>query len=219
MSLEKDVIGADHEFHDEEFVLGWAERFVPTPERLELFNIILSELQSLIPEDGRVVELGIGPGYLANHILAAMPAIKYCGIDFSDPMLEIASSRLKPYSSRITYAKADLVQDDWENTVAKPINAIVSTWALHDLGSQTNINIVYEKSAKALGAQGVLLNGDFIKPDGAVHEYEAGRFQIAKHLEMLRNAGFRDAECLVLLEEEIESPTPAQNYACIKAVK
>lgn len=217
--MEKDVIGADHEFHDEEFVLGWAERFVPTPERLELFNIILSELQSLIPEDGRVVELGIGPGYLANHILAAMPAIKYCGIDFSDPMLEIASSRLKPYSSRITYAKADLVQDDWENTVAKPINAIVSTWALHDLGSQTNINIVYEKSAKALGAQGVLLNGDFIKPDGAVHEYEAGRFQIAKHLEMLRNAGFRDAECLVLLEEEIESPTPAQNYACIKAVK
>ena len=55
--------------------------------------------------------------------------------------------------------------------------------------------------------------------DETIHEFEAGRFRISRHLEMLRNVGFRDVECLILLEQEIESPTPAQNYACLKAIK
>ncbi len=217
--MKNDVVGAHHKFHDKEFALGWAERFVPTQERRELFNIILLELQALIPEDGHVVELGIGPGYLASYLLEAMPTIEYCGVDFSRPMLEIARARLSRYSSRVAYTRADLVKDDWENIITTPINAVVSTWALHDLGSQKNVNTVYAKSAEVLCSQGVLLNGDFIKPEGTTHQFEAGRFQIAKHLEMLRNAGFCNAECLVLLEEEIESPTPAQNYACLKAIK
>jgi hypothetical protein len=216
--MNKDIIGAQHEFHDKDFSIAWAERFVPTPGRLELFNIILSELQALIPVGGRVVELGIGPGYLASHLLGAMPNIEYCGIDFSRPMLEIASSRLKSYASRVAYLQADLVEDDWASMVAAPINAIVSTWALHDLGSQKNVEIVYEKSAKSLSNRGVLLNGDFIKPEGAIHDFEPGRFQIDRHLELLTNVGFSSVKCLARLEEEIDSPTPAQNYACFRAV-
>ncbi len=216
--MKKDFIGADHEFHDKEFALGWAERFIPTPERLELFNIILAELHKLIPSGGRVVELGIGPGYLASHLLHALPGIEYCGIDFSRPMLDIASARLELYSSRITYIQADLVADDWARMVAAPINAIVSTWALHDLASQENVKKIYEKCAVALDEGGVLLNGDFIKPDGTIHEFEPGRFQITRHLELLRQVGFGDAECMAIFEEEIELPTPAHNYACFRAV-
>ena len=217
--MKKNTIGKNHKFHDKEYVLGWADKFEPTPERLELFNVILSELQKLIPENGRVVELGIGPGYLASHILETMSSVEYIGIDFSYPMLEYASTRLSQHSSRIKYTQADLVKDDWGSKIFTPINAIVSTWALHDLGSQENVAAVYAKSATALGSQGVLLNGDFIKPDETIHEFEAGRFRISRHLEMLRNVGFRDVECLILLEQEIESPTPAQNYACLKAIK
>jgi SAM-dependent methyltransferase len=94
------MIGAHHEFDDEEYVEGWAGRFVPTPERLELFTIILSELKSQIPPNGCVVELGIGPGYLADHLLRAIPDIQYYGIDFSAPMLDIARQRLRPHSAR-----------------------------------------------------------------------------------------------------------------------
>ena len=217
--MENNVIGADHEFHTREFARGWAERFSPTPERLALFNIILSELQESIPQDGRVVELGIGPGYLASHLLEAMQAIEYTGIDFSQPMLEIARSRLVQYASRVTFTQADLVKDDWTSMLAAPINAVISTWTLHDLGSQVNVYSVYAKSARILDTSSVFLNGDFIKPIGAAQEFEAGRFAIARHLELLTSAGFRDAECLALLEEEIETPTAAQNYACFKAVK
>jgi SAM-dependent methyltransferase len=216
---KKNIVGAVHEFHDEEFARGWAQRFVPTPDRISLFNTILSELKAFIPNKGRVVELGIGPGYLAKYLLEAMSAVEYHGIDFSRAMIDIARNRLSNYSERITYTQVDLVQDDWENMVDKPINAIVSTWALHDLGSQENVNTVYEKSSNALGNKGILLNGDFIRPNGTTHEFEAGRFEITRHLELLRNAGFEKAECLSTFEDETESPTPAQNYACFKAVK
>jgi len=33
----------------------------------------------------------------------------------------------------------------------------------------------------------------------------------------MRGVGLNNAECLLVLEEEIESPTAAQNYACLKA--
>ena len=214
-----EVIGAHHEFHDEEFVAGWAERFVPTPERLELFNVIFTQLKTGIPANSCVVELGIGPGYLADHLLEKMPELQYYGVDFSTPMLDIARRRLKRYTSRVTYIQADLIKDDWWAKIPGPVNAIVSTWALHDLGSPENVETVYRSCVHALRDGGMLLNGDFIKPDRAIYEYEPGRFAIAKHLEMLRRVGFDGAECLVVLEEEIEAPTSAQNYACFKAVK
>lgn len=212
------IIGAQHEFHDRAFVEGWADRFAPTPERIELFDVMLSELKTVLSPDGCIVELGIGPGYLADHLLHALPHIQYHGIDFSNPMLNISRRRLKPYAPRIKFSQADLIKDTWWENLSEPANAIVSTWALHDLGSQEHVASVYNDCAQTLRAGGIFLNGDFIKPDNAIHEYEPGRFEIAKHVSLLRSAGFDAAECLVVLEEEIEAPTAGQNYACFKGV-
>lgn len=212
-----EIIGADHEFHDKDFVTDWADRFVPTPERLQLFDLIRSELESLAPSGGRVVELGIGPGYLAHHLLTGLPGIEYAGVDFSSPMLDIARQRLSPFRERVEYLQVDLIHDDWVAALPDSVDAIVSTWSLHDLGSQENVARVYRGCAAALQGGGVLLNGDFIKPAQAKFEYEPGRFEIGRHLEMLSSAGFEEAECLLVLEEEIEAPTAAQNYACLRA--
>jgi len=213
-----EVIGAHHEFHDKEFVTGWAGRFTPTPERLALFNVIFSELNSDIPPTGCIVELGIGPGYLADYLLRKMPKMQYHGVDFSTPMLDIARQRLKPHASRLAYVQADLVKDDWWTDIPTPVDAIVSTWALHDLGSRESIETVYKNCAKVLQGNGILLNGDFIKPDKTKYEYESGRLLVAQHIEILHHSGFDSAKCLAMLEEEIESPTAAQNYACFKGV-
>jgi SAM-dependent methyltransferase len=217
--MTTNFVGAEHEFHSKEFALGWAERFEPTSERIRLFELIFSQLKEAIPSNGSIIELGMGPGFLANYLLERMPSVFYCGIDFSLPMLEIAQERLQRFSSRVTYTQADLVEEAWEEKVSKPVHAIVSTWALHDLGSPKNINTVYERSYSALDSNGILINGDFIKPAGAIQEFEGGRFYVAKHLELMANTGFSNASCLSLFEEEIENPTPAQNYACIGAQK
>ena len=211
------IVGADHEFHDPAYAADWAGRFEPTPDRLALFDLMLSELRDHIPLDGRIVELGIGPGYLAAHLLDALPAASYQGLDFSRPMLDIAARRLRRHADRAVFTQADLLADGWWVAIESPVDVIVSTWALHDLGGRDKVEHVYAGCAKALAGRGLLLNGDFIKPDGARHEYEPGRFPIATHIDMLRRVGFETAECLRLFEHELEAPTPAQNYACFRA--
>lgn len=214
----QNVIGAEHLFHDEQYAADWANRFIPTPERMKLFNIILCELQSRVQANACVVELGIGPGYMAGHILKMMPDIQYYGIDFSDPMLSIAKGRLNQYLPRVTFIQADLVQDPWWTLITAPVDAIISTWSLHDVGSKHKVASVYQHCAQSLQDGGILLNGDFIKPDQALQQYEPGRFSITEHIEILLRAGFKTAECIAVLEEELEAPTSAQNYACLKAV-
>jgi hypothetical protein len=212
------VVGADHEFHDAAYASGWAARFQPTPDRLRLFDLILAELQARVAPDGLVMELGMGPGYLAEYLLAAMPRLRYCGVDFSRAMLDIAAQRLRDHASRIDYRQADLVSTSWWAEQRLSPGGIVSTWALHDLGSPAHVQTVYIGCAQALDGQGVLLNGDFIKPAGAAQDYEAGRFEIDTHLTMLGRAGFARVDCLEVFEEEVDSPTAAQNYACFRAL-
>lgn len=213
-----EVVGATHQFHDAEYAEDWSRRFTPTPERLQLFETILQQLQSAIPADGHVVELGIGPAYLAEYLLARLPSISYEGVDFSQPMLEQAGSRLERFAARLQLQQADLLHDRWRGELSRPPAAIVSTWALHDLGGQAQTAQVYRACARALPQGGLLLNGDFVRPDGTLLPFEPGRFEVSRHLELLQEAGFSQVSSLGLWEEEIQAPTPAQNYACLLAI-
>ena len=213
-----EVVGATHQFHEAEYAEDWARRFIPTPERLHLFETILEQLRSTVSDDGHVVELGIGPAYLAEYLLERMPHISYEGVDFSQPMLTQAATRLARFGDRVQFQQADLLGDGWGSDLASPPAAIVSTWALHDLGGQAQTLHVYRACAAALPEGGILLNGDFVKPDGTRLPFEPGRFPIGRHLELLQEAGFSDRRNLHLWEEEIEAPTASQNYACLLGI-
>lgn len=212
-------VGAQHEFHDADFVQGWADRFVPSPPRLALFDMILAQLRQLPTRDPNVLELGLGPGYMARHILQNHPTLRYEGLDFSTAFFAVAKRTLGTLESRVTFTQADLTDPSWPTRLARPPHAIISTWALHDLGSQQAVADVYARCFEALPAGGILVNGDFIKPDGTTWEYELGRFEIARHLQLLREAGFAAPASLHHFEQEIDNPTAAQNYACLVAAK
>jgi SAM-dependent methyltransferase len=212
-------VGAQHEFHDAAFVRGWANRFIPTPPRLQLFDLILDEIRRSSVPNSHVLELGIGPGYMARHILERHQTITYEGLDFSEVFFEIARETVGDVLHRVTLTKADLMNQGWPQKLSKTPGAIISTWALHDLGGQQAVADVYARSYETLPVGGLLVNGDFIKPDGTIWEYEPGRFEASRHLELLRLAGFSDPKSLAHFEQNLKDPTPAQNYACLVAVK
>lgn len=212
-------VGAQHEFHDAAFVQGWADRFVPSPSRLALFDMILDQVEQSGMADASVLELGIGPGYMARHILERSGTLRYEGLDFSDVFFEVAKRTLGDLASRVTLTKADLMDQSWPTRLARQPQAIISTWALHDLGSVQAVADVYARCFEILPEGGVLVNGDFIKPDGTNWDYEPGRFEIARHLQLLRSAGFTDPASLQHFEHEVDQPTAAQNYACLVARK
>lgn len=212
-------IEALHEFHDASFSQGWADRFEPTPARLQLFEMILQNIEELKVEKVSILELGIGPGFLANYLLERLLKINYEGLDFAKPMLEIAKERTQDYSQRINFTQADLINEPWIYKLKTPPNVIVSTWTLHDLFEKENILKVYKSVYEVLPSGGILLNGDFIKPEESNFEYEGGRIKPSEHLELLMLAGFQDCQCLAEFEKSIEHPTTANNYACFRAIK
>jgi SAM-dependent methyltransferase len=210
-------VGAQHEFHDAAFVQGWADRFVPTPPRIALFDLILNRISTL--PNPHVLELGLGPGYMARHILERNPAITYEGLDFSEVFFDVARKTIADLMPRVTLTKADLMDQSWPRSLSRQPGAIISTWALHDLGSQQAIADVYACCHEVLPTGGVILNGDFIKPDGTSWTYEPGRFEVGRHLELLGQAGFREPASLALYEHNLDHPTSAQNYTCLIALK
>jgi len=213
-----EFVGATHDFHDVEYARRWADGFSPSPARLQLFDTIIGALKANQCQQGHIVELGSGPGYLAEHILTALPEASYECVDFSHAMLNIARSALLKFSNRVRFTQADLTRENWQSALRGPVDAVVSTWALHDLGSDAHIAAVYRASKAALRTGGILLNGDFIKPEGASCPFEAGRLTIARHLELLNASGFEDVKCLAILETELVQPNAAQNYACLRAL-
>jgi SAM-dependent methyltransferase len=212
-------VGAQHEFHNADFVRGWANRFVPTKDRLELFDMILDQISQPSVPNAHVVELGIGPGYMARHILERNSIVSYEGLDFSEVFFEIAKKTIGDLAHRVTLTKADLMDQNWPKKLSKTPGAIVSTWALHDLGSQQAVANVYARCFETLPEGGVLVNGDFIKPDGTSWEFEPGRFEIDRHFKLLRDAGFSSPKSLAHLEPNIQDPKGFENYACILAVR
>jgi cyclopropane fatty-acyl-phospholipid synthase-like methyltransferase len=212
-------VGAKHEFHDDAFVRGWASRFEPTEPRLQLFDMILKEVEKLGKSAPHVVELGTGPGYMARHILERNSDLSYEALDFSDVFMQVARENIDDLCHRVTFTNADLMTRDWPQKLSRQPDAIISTWALHDLGGQQPVADVYARSYETLPDGGLLANGDFIKPDGTDWEYEPGRFAIERHLELLREAGFQDPKSLIHLERNIDEPTAGQNYACMVARK
>ena len=212
-------VGAQHEFHNAAFVQGWADRFVPTPPRLALFDLILEQIGKPDLPNAHVLELGLGPGYMARHILERNAVVSYEGLDFSAVFFDVARRTIGPFMPRVVLTKADLMDQTWPRHVSRQPAAIISTWALHDLGSQQAVADVYARCHELLPPGGVLVNGDFIKPDGTTWTYEPGRFEVARHLELLRQAGFDDPLSLAEYEVNIATPTAAQNYACMVVVR
>jgi len=121
--------------------------------------------------------------------------------------------------NRVTLTQADITNPEWTMSVSEEPKVVVSTWALHDLTSKHHIKSVYQSVCKILAPQGILLNGDFIKPESSQHEYEHGRIRPSEHLELLEQSGFQSWECLKHFEVNVQSPTTSNNYSCFKAEK
>ncbi|NNL01068.1 MAG: class I SAM-dependent methyltransferase [Eudoraea sp.] len=212
-------IEALHKFHDADFSKEWVEKFEPTPPRIKLFETILKQIEKVGRKKTSILELGIGPGFLADYLLKELNTVTYEGLDFSESMLKIAAKRTAKHEKIIKFTQADLINEVWTEKLKKSPDVVVSTWALHDLFNKNNIFNVYKSAHKILPKDGVFLNGDFIKPEESNHEYEGGRIRPSEHIKLLQEAGFKSVKCLEEFEKDVENPTTANNYACFKAKK
>jgi len=213
------IVGATHDFHDEAYASAWANRYKLTKTRFDCFAFMGDLLAPYIEEESLILELGVGPGYLAHYLLTRFPNMHYLGLDFSRPMLTIATQQLRAFKDRVRFQRIDLTNESWHREIDAKFAAIVSTWTLHDLGAREATAEVYRAAHDLLFQGGLFINSDFFKPDGATKPFEPGRYEIAAHLEDLTAAGFLGAACKREFEVERQTPATHQNYATLTGTR
>jgi trans-aconitate methyltransferase len=180
----------------QEDVAEWtAGLLTRSPERSELMQHIEAQLKALPFPTPQVVELGPGPGLLAEMLLRDLPEMSYTGLDSSELLLIFAQTKLAPFGQRASLIRADLNTDDWLEHLPVEIHAIISLQALHDLGDENHIHRMYGLARQLLVPGGLLLNADFVVPPGQDNPEQPGRRSISRHLELLQAQGFERVAC------------------------
>ena len=104
-----------------------------------------------------VLELGPGPGLLAETILEACDVERYVLFDFSPPMLEVATRRL---GDRAVAVLGDYKQPDWTSALEGPFDAIVAMQSVHEIRHKRHVPGLYAQARTLMRPGSVLVVSD-----------------------------------------------------------
>jgi ubiquinone/menaquinone biosynthesis C-methylase UbiE len=103
-----------------------------------------------------VVELGCGPGLLAEHVLRQCAIDRYTLLDFSQPMLDLARDRIGDHAAA-RFVLADFKQPAWTDAVEAPVQAVITMQAVHELRHKRHAVALYRGVRSILSPGGALL--------------------------------------------------------------
>ncbi|MEN3335411.1 MAG: hypothetical protein V7641_4776 [Blastocatellia bacterium] len=177
-----------HDYFDENYVQEW-ERIANSrrPFRIQFFDAFVAELQQIT--EARILELGSGPGFLAEHILRRCEVAAYHLFDFSPQMMELSRARLAAFGDRVCFHQGSFLDAGWWTTLPGPFDAIISMQAVHEVQRTARIPPLYAESRLLLKDGGAILIAD--KMDDLTRN-EAARFTPDKHLAGFSEAGFKE---------------------------
>lgn len=165
---------------------SWVDRWDRMQERYlvqraERFEVIARLIRATQQTVAKVVDLGCGTGSLMLGVLEAFPDAEVFGIDFDPTLLWLARARLERFGNRPHTELLDLRDPSWTDSIATPVDAVVSATALHWL-RPAQLAGVYDGVARILKPGGVFLNADHVGSDSAEiqREWECHRTETRK---------------------------------------
>jgi ubiquinone/menaquinone biosynthesis C-methylase UbiE len=176
---------------------AWANAAnVKRPWRADFFAAIVHELVSLRVPSGSVLELGSGPGFLAERVLQELPELTYTLLDSSAAMQELARVRVGS-GVGVQYVAADFGRDHWADGLGS-FDAVATVQAVHELRHKRHAIGLHRAVSGLLRRGGLSLVCDYVAgPDGmANHELY---MTVSEQAGALGRAGF--AGVSVVLEK------------------
>jgi SAM-dependent methyltransferase len=204
------------DFHDPAVAAAWADGVLrKRPWRLAIFDHFVGIVGALPAPDARVLELGSGPGFLAEQLLARCPNVAaYTLLDFSAPMLEQSRARLAAFQDRTRLVRADFKTDSWPSLVEGPFDFVVSLQAVHELRHKRHAARLYTQVVPLLRPGGEVLICDHL-PDGAhTPRHRVLYLELEEKLHALTQAGLVDAQvvwsehCMALYRARAKAAQP-----------
>ena len=140
----------------------WADSsMVKRPYREEFFRAFVQQLMPLCSMPSNVLELGSGPGFLAQRIHEACPLVEYTALDFSPAMHTLARTRLGPLGARVRFLEADFKGSGWSTRLPR-YEAVVTMQAVHELRHKGHASRFYQAVRELLIPGGVFLICDHL---------------------------------------------------------
>lgn len=182
-----------HDYFNRDYVQEWARSAnSKRPFRARFFDAFAEELNRL--SKPKILDLGAGPGLLAEHLLSRCDVTSYHLFDFSPHMLELSCDRLARFGELVSSEQGSFLEGRWWENLPAPFDAVVSIQAVHELRNTSLIPRLYREIRSILTNGGVALIADEVASEAD----DAGPFQtIEGHLSALQEAGFEDIRQLL----------------------
>lgn len=123
------------------------------PWREQFFQQFIDELRVVDGAPLRVLELGSGPGFLAQRILEAIPSVAYTMLDFSPAMHELARERLGSHMRHVRPILADFKDESWSDGLGE-FDAVVTMQAVHELRHKKHARTLHQTVRSLLSPHG-----------------------------------------------------------------
>lgn len=144
-----------------------------------------------------VLELGPGPGFLAERVLLSVDVERYVLFDFSQPMLEMSRERVGHHPA-VELALGDFKQPGWTNALAAPFDAVVTMQAAHELRHKRHLPTLYRQVHTLVRPGGVFLVSDHTPFDETPRSTALLATEAEQHA-ALRGAGFSHVETVLVV--------------------
>ena len=166
------------------------------PFRAEFFARFGSAIASSKTTDCRVLELGSGPGFLAEYLLGAIPNISYSALDFSAAMHELARIRLGSLRSRVTFIERDFRMPGWADELGK-FDFVITLQAIHELRHKRHAPTFHRQVKNLILDTGSYFVCDHFHGDDGMPNDQL-YMTVTEHSEALLDGGFKSIEQLML---------------------
>jgi len=133
------------------------------PYYAELQETLLDLLPIEAADEFLLIDLGGGSGRMVEKFLTRFSRANAIVVDQSEAFLQLAWQRLERFGSRAELRQMRL-QEDWLTSLVQKPRAIVSMSAIHHLDPAEK-QALYQRCFEALVPDGVLMNGDEVRPE------------------------------------------------------
>ena len=165
------------------------------PGRHEHFLRLSAELKARGRPFPRVLELGPGPGELANAVLHDVPGLRLVALDFSNTVHDIADARLANKNGRMTVVTRNVMDMKWPLGLGR-FDAVITDPAIHALRRKLRAAApLYARVRSLLLPGGIFLLCDHVPGDGSVQSRSLYMTPDEQH-EALGAAGWSSTQTL-----------------------
>ncbi|HEY2383166.1 MAG TPA: class I SAM-dependent methyltransferase [Terriglobia bacterium] len=192
------------DFLSEQAAKQWAEEAeAKLPSRINFFAAFADAIMERRSAIRQALEIGSGPGFLAEYILSRCAGIeRYTLLDFSPTMLELSRKRLQVFGDRVAYLQVDFKQAAWADKVGAAYDCILTMQAVHELRHKRHALKFYGECRRLLKKDGLLLVCDHLPKTDSGRDRALFMTEV-EQLDAIQSAGFSHVEMLFQTTERL----------------